>query len=120
MAASSQKQSEILSDLLAKVIGVRHAAKEEYEKKLKKHLENRIKNMSYGIFDGARLPDINHRPIQLQENLQKTTELIHKIQFNSDRYFFAKETSQQLHGQLTQVAETLQKAAEIEQILREQ
>ncbi|XP_055299827.1 uncharacterized protein LOC129567189 [Sitodiplosis mosellana] len=119
MASSHRKESEALNDLLTEVIAVRCAAKKEYERKLKKFYANRANQMQYGIFDGAtKLPDIKFETSAFKENLQTNKELVQKAQINVDQYFFAKNTSQHLNDELTQVAESLQKVMEIEQTIR--
>lgn len=120
MAASRRKDTENLNDLLAEVVVVRRAAKEEYGRKLKKYLENRIRESSQGIFDGVSLPEIQHKPIYAREILQETAELVQKAHTNAEQYFFAKDTSQHLNSELIQVAGSLQKVMEIEQQFREQ
>lgn len=118
MASSQRKETEALNDLLTEVTTMRCTAKKEYERKLRKFYANRANQMRHGIFDGGRLPDIKFETGASKENLQKNKELVQKAQITADQYFFAKNTTQHLNSELTQMAESLQKVMEIEQAIR--
>ena len=119
MASSHRKESEALNDLLTEVTTVRCTAKKEYERKLRRFYANRANQMRHGLFDGVRLPDIKFETGACKENMQKNKELVQKAQFTADQYFFAKNTTQHLNNELTQMAESLQKVMEIEQAIRQ-
>lgn len=118
MASSHRKESEALNVLLTEVVAVRCAAKKEYERKLTKFYVNRANHMKHGIFDGAKMPNIKFETGAYKENLHKNRELVQKAQTNSDQYFYAKNTSDQMNNELKQMAESLQKVMEIEQTIR--
>lgn len=118
MASSQRKESEALNDLLIEVTTVRCTAKKEYERKLRRFYANRANQMRHGIFDGVRLPEIKFETGACKENLQRNKELVQKAQITADQYFYAKNTTQHLNNELTQMAESLQKVMEIEQAIR--
>lgn len=115
---SHTEQSQELNKLLADVIAIRRAAPKEYERKLQKYYAERANDMKHGIFDGNKLPEVQLDVGNLREHLQENRELTQKANNNAQQYLCMKSGNDRLNAELKDLAETLQKAKEINQAIR--
>lgn len=112
------KQSKALNEMLAEVINVRRIVPKEYELKLKWFYAQRARKMEHGIFDGVKLPEVKFNVSNLKENLHRNHELTKKAEYSVDGYLHAKTTQEIQDEALNEMADTLKKVTEIEQIIR--
>lgn len=112
------KRSEALNNMLAEVITVRRIVPKEYELKLKWFYAQRARKMEHGIFDDVKLPEVKSNVKNLKEIIHRNQELTGKIEFSAEQYLQAKNTRENQNEELKGIADTLQKVAEVEQLMR--
>lgn len=113
-----KKRSESLDDMLAEVINMRRVVPKEYEIKLMRFYGQRAKNMQRGIFDGVKLPEVKPNIGNLIENLHENRKLTEQVEYSAKQYFAAKSAREHHNDELKDLADSLKKVAEIEQIIR--